>query len=486
MSLKKIIALSAAAIFVSSTAMADMNSYMSNIMSSFSNLQPEAYHLQQRGYFVGGTMHIPPMGENIKPFSITLPSFKNNSCGGIDVMMGGFSYLNFDYLVQKLQSIIQAAPALAFEIAVKVLSEKLGGVMQSLESVTNAINNLNFNSCEAMNGIVTTSSNAITEMLKGTAQSTTKKQATGGGDYFGHIVTDAFDKVKDFFNDIFQSKVDTAKSVADGDENKAKEMIAGVPDNGLLNGVARELNGLPSDFINMMRYYLGDVIPVKDPSSGTVGLQVLYPCGNTSTPKGFIRDLSSGKMHELTFDSLQNGSCQGTELSTSDSLTNIVEKDMEDIVDSLLTGSNMPQASINLIEISPIPIYSYLRNAVILGGGYSDILTQQLAKPIAFAIAANFASYFTRKVMSASTRLSARASVAAPGSSRDEIREYIKHLMEFQYKVQKAEYDAIKQAQEIYGDFMQRYINMQKQVSLAARNMRLSNAINFAKIHGGM
>ena len=103
-----------AIMFINLTAYANMASYMGNILSDYGNLTPKVYNSQQRGYFVGGTMRMPPLGQTITPFEVTLPSWANDSCGGINVMMGGFSYLNFDYLVKKLQAIIQSAPALAF------------------------------------------------------------------------------------------------------------------------------------------------------------------------------------------------------------------------------------------------------------------------------------------------------------------------------------------------------------------------------------
>ena len=92
----------------------------SQTQSQISNLAPHAYQGQQRGYVMGESMSVRIPQETIAPFSFTPPSLRAG-CGGIDIVTGGFSYLNFQYLVKKLQSILQTAPAFAFQLALGVL-----------------------------------------------------------------------------------------------------------------------------------------------------------------------------------------------------------------------------------------------------------------------------------------------------------------------------------------------------------------------------
>src|SRR3546814_8144056 len=68
--------------------------------------------------------------------SLSLPKVKAG-CGGIDMFLGGMSFLDPDYLVQKLESILQAAPAVAFQYLLETLDEKMGNIISKMEAATN-------------------------------------------------------------------------------------------------------------------------------------------------------------------------------------------------------------------------------------------------------------------------------------------------------------------------------------------------------------
>lgn len=488
-------ALVVSAVFMlSSFAYADnMASYMGNILSSFGNLAPKAYHSQQRGYFVGGSMRIPPLGQTIRPFEVTLPTWSNDSCGGINVMMGGFSFLNFDYLVKKLQAMIQAAPALAFEIALRVLSEQLTGSANTLESFTDALNGLNFNSCTAMNGIVTTASNAINNAIKHTGEESSSSQASGKSDNFASAVGK-------FFNNIMPSVKETldrlkkalSASGGNGNTEVAKEEAAGIPAGGLLNAVANELGGLPGDFINTMRYYLGDVIGVAvQSSSGSGGTNqvavVLYPCGPEATAKGLVNDIDSGHMHSITLTDLMlnPGTCEGQLVTTSQSLGTMVTNAMKNIYQSLVSGQDLTnQQSINLIEISSIPIYSFLRDAALLSTGYGDILVDQLSKPVAINIASVVTGAFIRKLVSTLSHVKARLAIAGTEEARASITRYIQHLIAFQNQLSDQYYFSMRKAKAVYSSFLDRYRIMQNAVNEKLNSVNLQQALMFQKAMG--
>ncbi len=131
----------------------EMSNYMIDTLNNLSNLTPHAYEGQQRGYFIGGSLSTRIPNDVIQPFSYTPPQF-HVGCNGIDVVMGGFSYLNFDYIVKKLQSILQAAPFLAFDIAIQTLCEQCRSAMNSAEHFSQLINKLNFSSCKSAEALV--------------------------------------------------------------------------------------------------------------------------------------------------------------------------------------------------------------------------------------------------------------------------------------------------------------------------------------------
>ncbi|MCL4476590.1 MAG: conjugal transfer protein TraH [Nitrospirae bacterium] len=132
---------------------ADMGAYMSQVFSDIKASAPKSYQGQERGYYVGGTASMQFNFQDQPLVSFTPPSAKVG-CGGIDIVWGGFSYLNFEYLVQKLQAILSAAPAFAFQLALGVLCPDCKNILDSLDALANMINNINVNSCQASKALV--------------------------------------------------------------------------------------------------------------------------------------------------------------------------------------------------------------------------------------------------------------------------------------------------------------------------------------------
>lgn len=75
---------------------------------------PGSFEDQTRGYVTAGGMSGRVDVHNDYLMSVSLPKVKAG-CGGIDMFLGGMSFLDPEYLVQKLESILQAAPAVAFQ-----------------------------------------------------------------------------------------------------------------------------------------------------------------------------------------------------------------------------------------------------------------------------------------------------------------------------------------------------------------------------------
>ncbi|WP_348656897.1 conjugal transfer protein TraH, partial [uncultured Sphingobium sp.] len=89
---------------------------------------PGSFEDQTRGYVTAGGMSGRIDVHSDYLTSLTLPKVKAG-CGGIDMFLGGMSFLDPDYLVQKLESILQAAPAVAFQYLLETLDEKMGNII---------------------------------------------------------------------------------------------------------------------------------------------------------------------------------------------------------------------------------------------------------------------------------------------------------------------------------------------------------------------
>jgi len=114
---------------------------------------PGSFDDQTRGYLTAGGMSGRVDVHNDYLMSLTLPKIKAG-CGGIDMFLGGMSFLDPDYLVQKLESILQAAPAVAFQYLLETLDEKMGNIISKLEAATNYLNSIQVNDCRLANRMV--------------------------------------------------------------------------------------------------------------------------------------------------------------------------------------------------------------------------------------------------------------------------------------------------------------------------------------------
>jgi conjugative transfer pilus assembly protein TraH len=114
---------------------------------------PGSFEDQTRGYVTAGGMSGRVDVHNDYLMSLSLPKVKAG-CGGIDMFLGGMSFLDPDYLVQKLESILQAAPAVAFQYLLETLDEKMGNIISKMEAATNFLNSIQVNDCRLANRMV--------------------------------------------------------------------------------------------------------------------------------------------------------------------------------------------------------------------------------------------------------------------------------------------------------------------------------------------
>lgn len=147
--MKNVVKISIITCMAMSVSSASMSNFLqNNLGTSITSENSGYYKSQASGFLSGGSVRIRwGGGENIRPFNVTVPSF-NVGCSGIDMVFGGFSYLNFEYLVEKLKKIAAAAPAFAFQIALSTLCKDCQTIMSELEKIANAINSMNFDTCQ--------------------------------------------------------------------------------------------------------------------------------------------------------------------------------------------------------------------------------------------------------------------------------------------------------------------------------------------------
>jgi conjugative transfer pilus assembly protein TraH len=144
-----LLAASAAALPVPAHAQSWAESWFDNVTYT----SPGSFEDQTRGYVTAGGMSGRVDVHDDYLMSLTLPKVKAG-CGGIDMFLGGMSFLDPDYLVQKLETILQAAPAVAFQYLLETLDEKMGNIISKMEAATNFLNSIQVNDCRLANRMV--------------------------------------------------------------------------------------------------------------------------------------------------------------------------------------------------------------------------------------------------------------------------------------------------------------------------------------------
>ena len=123
---------------------------------------PNFLKTQQRGFGSAGSFSVRWPQSNDYLMNISPPTFKSG-CGGIDVFLGGYNFMQPQYLVQKLQGMINAAPAIAFDIALQVISQQVSNSLGKFEAITDRLNALQLDSCKASKAIVAEVAGGLTD-----------------------------------------------------------------------------------------------------------------------------------------------------------------------------------------------------------------------------------------------------------------------------------------------------------------------------------
>jgi conjugative transfer pilus assembly protein TraH len=145
--------IAAASVFGLTASPAAAQSWAESWFDNVTYTNPGSFQDQARGYLTAGGMTGRVDVHNDYLMSVSLPKI-HAGCGGIDMFLGGMSFLDPDYLVQKLESIMQAAPAVAFQYLLETLDEKMGNIISKMEAATNFLNSIQVNDCRLANRMV--------------------------------------------------------------------------------------------------------------------------------------------------------------------------------------------------------------------------------------------------------------------------------------------------------------------------------------------
>jgi len=304
---------------------------------------------QQRGYYSGGHFSGRFTMSNDPLLTISMPRIRAG-CGGIDIFLGGLSYLDSDYLVQKLQGIIQAAPAVAFDTAMKVLSKELSDTMTNFEAIINNLNSLNMDDCALAKKIGQPVGNAIGEEIAestnlGVVDQTISSQLGAVRGWYEQT-----EKQRD--NDM--KPVQAYTELVEHCSIKLKKIFASGL---LLDNIAKEVD--LDGYQDIIRGFAGDV-EIKEDAEGKTLLGIpVPPCDNNDndTIDGFVNGLAERKTG-LGSDTCEKDQTGGLQSIVETTLTSMAAK-MKSSPDAALTATEK-----SLVDNAPVPVYLMLRDAI--------------------------------------------------------------------------------------------------------------------------
>ncbi|MBP6103529.1 MAG: conjugal transfer protein TraH [Gammaproteobacteria bacterium] len=130
-------------------AQASLEKDLQDFFGDVSNTTPAgAYKGQEGGFYSGGSVFMRNPSRNIQMLHLEIPSVEAG-CGGIDLHMGGFGYINSAELLKTLRTIGANAKGYLFSLALKQMSPQIMNQIEELQSWMNEANWNNINTCQA-------------------------------------------------------------------------------------------------------------------------------------------------------------------------------------------------------------------------------------------------------------------------------------------------------------------------------------------------
>ena len=314
---------------------------------------------QKRGFASAGSMSMRWKHGIDYPITVQKPMIKAG-CGGIDLFLGGVSFMDADYMVDRLENMISAAPAVAFQIALKTLSEQLATTLSEFTAITDRLNQLQFDDCKATKAIITTGIDSFkageirTEALADYSNSSglTDLYKTFKNDTSGKTTSQAASAVGSSENNLVSNCPDTLKQVF-------------FTDGYLLDHLAG-LKNYSMDFAKLMRGFFGDVM--INTSSGGIDYHHFGPCGN---PPEHIIDLILDNDIEYRNNAgscvpLNNIIIDGISYS---SLNDWVFQMLYSITQNITAKTPLSAGQENLLNTISLPVKNAINNDLIIYGG---------------------------------------------------------------------------------------------------------------------
>jgi conjugative transfer pilus assembly protein TraH len=331
-------------------ANASAGSWIDDWLTSSTVSQPGYFSGSQRGYYTAGSFQARWPGTGVVyPVTVTPPKIKAG-CGGINIFMGGFSFMNAQYLVQKLQAILANAPAVAFNLALHTLCTPCENIMSKMEQLSDALNHLQLDACKL-------SQMAVAKVYTG----------LGGEDAGEKGLADKSYMQETGMSDLFHA----AQSLED-----ASGGAQTLPDSTLLSGCPADIVnvfGTPGTVLQNMALYLqvsqqhidfargiiGDVAiqnTVNAAGAQTLNFHWMPRCkDNPNDYKSLMESIEANNVYS------KSATEQCVQVT---SMIDQIKTTLDSVITKMENSQSLSQSETDLLNRLPLPIHNIFKTAI--------------------------------------------------------------------------------------------------------------------------
>ncbi|PTR12615.1 MULTISPECIES: conjugal transfer protein TraH [unclassified Novosphingobium] len=359
---------------------------------------PGSFSDQTRGYVTAGGMSGRVDVHDDYLMSLSLPKVKAG-CGGIDMFLGGMSFLDPDYLVQKLESILQAAPAVAFQYLLETLDEKMGNIISKMEAATNYLNSIQVNDCRLANRMVQIAKGD--DNMSGIIEEMTGSKSVSEG--FAKSYQQSREKIQ-------SNKGNPTEDLKDALENCPSEVTDIFKTGSLLAHAASRVGA--GDWAGVMRARVGDIYMRWDSTDKVPIFSAIPACPHqdTDSPDDFL----SGKVQTRALNvpptaaDCSNDSGKGA--------LELARSRMQSIATKIRTRSALSTDEKQFVaNVNTLPVYRLLEWGV--RQGVPDSVIGDTDQLVALSLAYQMLNDLTRSIDFAVTNAERGTTVAGASSS---------------------------------------------------------------------
>lgn len=352
------------------TLPAHANDWTQNWYDNAVVTRPSSYQSQQRGFYtLGGFQTRIDVGtDNL--MAVSLP-YLQSGCGGIDAFYGGLSFLDADFIVQKLENIMQAAPYVAFQMALKSLSHQLSDTITDATEIADFLNGISLDECAIAEGAIQT----VVDITDGKGFSTAHDNVLANM-YNEEMLEKAITRNRtETTEDLTANANNPVQDISDATVN-CPALVDQIFANGSFIDNITTLYGY-AQFEDIVRGMVGDVFINR--VNGTIRPDSVSAC--TENVDYDIDDIVYGRLLAKN----QAGACLA---GTQANIFGIVNQNLNNVVTALVDGDDIGATfplAVDFIEQSPLPIIPVLRSAVLENN--EVIMVDTLREPISYGFA---------------------------------------------------------------------------------------------------